>query len=423
MSEQHRKYEYDWTSLGGFSFTPSDGGRSKRPNVFEIAGFPRRETISSNVLAYFFDPLQSHGLAGLFVKSLIAVLNDKRGEESARYSYTEDDNDGVYVQTEVSNGTDTRNRVDIAVHTPHLSIAIENKVDASLYNDLHDYYEKIHSEASEQGNVESHTCVVVLHAGDLQLSDFPGCAKGLQANENLFSVNYDELFDQVLNGVGEKLLDADPRAVDLLEQYMDNFSARRNGQDMNKSDQQIRQFADQVKGHEEVAYNFLNSLGAYRIGANNKLAEAQTILLSLYEVSQDADHEVGPIGQVSCDNPSFWDAFERKGSYEDRVHWMSRYYKQDFSRAGAAFSISFEFFTPIDWLIKGEFHEDDALHVMVKAYKAGTKQWKPENQLTRNPFEQVLGGVTLLDSPDIIAEALKTRCDEILAEAWSDIAL
>jgi hypothetical protein len=112
-----------------------------------------------------------------------------------------------------------------------------------------------------------------------------------------------------------------------------------------------------------------------------------------------------------------------KGSYEDRVHWMSRYYKQDFSRAGAAFSISFEFFTPIDWLIKGEFHEDDALHVMVKAYKAGTKQWKPENQLTRNLFEQVLGGVTLLDSPDIIAEALKTRCDEILAEAWSDIAL
>jgi hypothetical protein len=116
--------------------------------------------------------------------------------------------------------------------------------------------------------------VVVLHAGDLQLSDFPRCAKGLQANENLFSVNYDELFDQVLNGVGEKLLDADPRAVDLLGQYMDNFSARRNGQDMNKSDQQIRQFADQVKGHEEVAYNFLNSLGAYRIGANNKLAKA-----------------------------------------------------------------------------------------------------------------------------------------------------
>ncbi|MCI1636105.1 PD-(D/E)XK nuclease family protein [Bifidobacterium sp.] len=420
MNDQDSKCAYDWTSLGRFSFTPSDGERSKRPNVFEIAGFPRRETVSSNLLAYFFDPLQSHGLAGLFVKSLIAVLNDKRDEELARYSYSEDDNDGVYVQTEVSNGTDTRNRVDIAVHTPHLSIAIENKVDASLYNDLHDYYEKIHSEASEQGNVEDLTCVVVLHAGDLQLSDFPWCAKGLQANENLFSVNYDELFDQVLNGVGEKLLDADPRAVDLLEQYMDNFSARRNGQDMNKSDQQIRQFADQVKGHEEVAYNFLNSLGDYRIGANDKLADAQTILQSLYEVPQETGHEVGPLGLVSCGNPRFWDTFERKGSYENRVHWMSRYYIQDFSRAGAAFGVSFEFFTPIDWLIKGEFHEDVALHLMVKSYKTGMNQWKEENRLTRNPFEQVLGGVTLLDSPDTLAKALKTRCDEILAEAWSD---
>lgn len=423
MNDQDSKCAYDWTSLGGFSFTPSDGERSKRPNVFEIAGFPRRETVSSNLLAYFFDPLQSHGLAGLFVKSLIAVLNDKRDEELARYSYTEDDNDGVYVQTEVSNGTDTRNRVDIAVHTPHLSVAIENKVDASLYNDLHDYYEKIHREASEQGNVEGLTCVVVLHAGDLQLSDFPWCAKGLQENENLFSVNYDELFDQVLNGVGEKLLDADPRAVDLLGQYMDNFSARRNGQDMKNSDQQICQFTDQVKGHEEVAYNFLNSLGDYRIGANDKLADAQTILLSLYEVPREVGHEVGPLGLVSCGNPRFWDAFERKGSYENRVHWMSRYYIQDFSRAGAAFGVSFEFFTPIDWLIKGEFHEDDALHVMVKSYKTGMNQWKEGNRLTRNPFEQVLDGVTLLDSPDTIAEALKTRCDEILADAWSDITV
>lgn len=419
MNDQYSKHTYDWTSLDGFSFTPSDGEKSKRPNVFEIAGFPRRETVSSNVLAYFFDPLQSHGFAGLFVKSLITVLNDKRDEKLARYPYTEDDNDGVDVQTEVSNGTDTRNRVDIAVHTPHLSIAIENKVDASLYNNLHDYYEKIHREASEQGNVESLTCVVVLHAGDLQLSDFSWCTKGLKENENLFSVNYDELFDQVLNGVGEKLLDADPRAVDLLGQYMDNFSARRNGQDMKKSDQQIRQFTDQVKGREEVAYNLLNSLGDYRIGANNKLQEVQTLLKSLYEAPQ----EVVPLGLVSCDDRGFWDTFERKGSHEDRVHWMSRYYMQDFSRAGAAFSISFEFFTPIDWLIKGEFHEGDALHLMIKSYKAGTNQWRKENQLTHNPFEQVLGGVSLLDSPDTLAEALKQRCDEILAEAWSDVAV
>lgn len=157
----------------------------------------------------------------------------------------------------------------------------------------------------EQGNAEGLTCVIVLYAGDLQLSDFPCRNNGLKENEILSSVKYDELFDQVLKGVEEKMLDAEPRAVDLLERYMDNFSARRDGQDMKNSDQQIRQFTDRVKGHEEAVYNLLNLLGDYRMGANDKIAEVQTILFSLYGVSQDADHEVEPSELVSCYTAGF----------------------------------------------------------------------------------------------------------------------
>ena len=43
----------------------------------------------------------------------------------------------VSVSTEVSTGKN--NRIDILLDLPELSIAIENKVDAGLYNDLADY--------------------------------------------------------------------------------------------------------------------------------------------------------------------------------------------------------------------------------------------------------------------------------------------
>ena len=46
-----------------------------RPNIFRVAGFPRRETVSSNVLAYFFDPAEGHGLKDLMLKALLRTLH------------------------------------------------------------------------------------------------------------------------------------------------------------------------------------------------------------------------------------------------------------------------------------------------------------------------------------------------------------
>lgn len=43
-------------AIAGFAEVPASSAEATRPNIFRIAGFPRRETVSSNVLAYFFRP-------------------------------------------------------------------------------------------------------------------------------------------------------------------------------------------------------------------------------------------------------------------------------------------------------------------------------------------------------------------------------
>lgn len=40
-------------AIAVFTEVPASSTEATRPNIFRIAGFPRRETVSSNVLAFF----------------------------------------------------------------------------------------------------------------------------------------------------------------------------------------------------------------------------------------------------------------------------------------------------------------------------------------------------------------------------------
>ncbi|MGE4599384.1 PD-(D/E)XK nuclease family protein, partial [Bifidobacterium longum subsp. longum] len=80
---------------------------------------------------------------------------------------------------------------------PELSIAIENKVDAGLYNDLADY----RSWAAKQSNNDS-AIVIVLHTfNNFVLKDHPS-AQGLVVEHDLFDVHIDELFSNALGILG-----------------------------------------------------------------------------------------------------------------------------------------------------------------------------------------------------------------------------
>ncbi|MGK4256728.1 PD-(D/E)XK nuclease family protein [Bifidobacterium pullorum] len=107
--------EIQWAeALRGFSFDASDTLTPERPNVFRIAGFPQREQVSSNMLAWLFDPQGNHGLGALAVETLLSLIG--RTDATA---------DEATVDTEVT--TDGGKRIDILVCTPDLAVAVENK--------------------------------------------------------------------------------------------------------------------------------------------------------------------------------------------------------------------------------------------------------------------------------------------------------
>lgn len=100
-------------AIAGFTEVSASSTEATRPNIFRVAGFPRRETVSSNVLAYFFDPAKGHGLKDMMLKALLRTIHKEDMDVS-----------DVSVSTEVSTGKN--NRIDILLDLPELSIAIEN---------------------------------------------------------------------------------------------------------------------------------------------------------------------------------------------------------------------------------------------------------------------------------------------------------
>lgn len=226
--------QIDWgRDLRGYpTETTGSDTAPDRPNVFRIAGFPDREMVSSNVLAWLFDPAESHGLGPLVLGSLLALTgHDRAAATDAR------------VETETT--TSSGKRIDILAVMPGLAVAVENKVNAGLYNDLGDYRGSA-AEAEPDGDA----IVVVLSRNRIDYRPDSRREWGLTEGVDLFYVTYDELFDAILDGLGAAVMDADPRGVDLLTQYIDNYSPERNEKAMDDIDANIDRFTSRSEGLE-----------------------------------------------------------------------------------------------------------------------------------------------------------------------------
>ena len=98
-------------------------------SIFDVAGYPRYENVSSNVLAFFFDPNSEHGLGKLFYSCLMNLAGANEARPDSAQSFR--------VRREVS--TNKGKRIDILIRTDSQIIAIENKLDAPVDNPLDEY--------------------------------------------------------------------------------------------------------------------------------------------------------------------------------------------------------------------------------------------------------------------------------------------
>ncbi len=95
-------------------------------SIFEVAGYPHYENVCSNILAFYFNPHNEHGLGNLLLSSLMNLAGESEFHQK-----------NVSVSRELT--TIKGGRIDIVIETDNQLIGIENKINHILVNDLADY--------------------------------------------------------------------------------------------------------------------------------------------------------------------------------------------------------------------------------------------------------------------------------------------
>jgi hypothetical protein len=164
------------------------------PTLLEVAGYAHLENVASNIMAFFLNPGEQHGLGPLFLDALFATLGIAGSTAAAK------------VEREVA--TRKRNRIDLVVETPSYLIGIENKVYAGLSNPLDDYAAFLRERASQSNK----TLVLALLA----------CREGDDPGHEFKRISHGHLVREARAKLREQLRDG--RFPILMEDFLDTMA-------------------------------------------------------------------------------------------------------------------------------------------------------------------------------------------------------
>jgi hypothetical protein len=99
----------------------------------EVSGYPHYENVCSNILAFYFNPAEEHGLKDLLLSAFLRMAGKPEvvipQNVSPRREYS----------------TTSGNRLDVLLDCEAFTIGIENKIFHGLKNDLKDYAKVINA--------------------------------------------------------------------------------------------------------------------------------------------------------------------------------------------------------------------------------------------------------------------------------------
>jgi hypothetical protein len=158
-------------------------------NFFQIAGFPHYENVFSNVFAFLLENEY------LIYHSLLDCLNLTPNDEVEEV-IRED-------------RTDENKRIDIIVKTTDMILGIENKIEASLYNDTDNYYKHLKN-ISDRENKKL-VCIILSKKKILEVpSDF----------KNILHIDLANSIKKYFNELSNKM---DARYFQLLNEFIENI--------------------------------------------------------------------------------------------------------------------------------------------------------------------------------------------------------
>lgn len=184
--------------------------RLQRSSTFmEVSGYPHYENVASNILAFYFQPKEEHGLGDLLLSAFVgaASTHEFRGAESA------------VVDREKQ--TDAGGRLDLLIDAGGFVIGIENKIHHHANNDFADYSALI-ERAGSKGSIKIKAV----------LSPKPIRNHELMAPAQFVSVTYPQLWDRVRERIGRYVQTANPKWLSYLFDFMattDRIAGESNG--------------------------------------------------------------------------------------------------------------------------------------------------------------------------------------------------
>lgn len=188
-------------------------------SIYEIAGFPRWETVVSNLLAFYFDATEQHGFKSLFFTSLLDLIEVKQPGFDKKCIETEfsverevSTKNGLFIDLLLSSIIENEeDDSKINKEDPDSwSIIIENKIDASLYNDLNEYYES---------TTGKNKIGVVLSLRD------ESTTISAKTQGRFVSITHKELIERVKLNLPEFYFDSNDRHLLMLKEYMSNIDS------------------------------------------------------------------------------------------------------------------------------------------------------------------------------------------------------
>ncbi len=176
----------------------------------------RFEEICSRVLAFFLNPNKKHGFRDLWFKALCKTMKlnnidvSQINIKTEEYTYNTDDKE--------------KGRIDLVLKNPTFVIAIENKINAKLYNKLKKYSEHINNTYNYITENNRHFFVLTAHT--LSKDDKETLAK--KENEEYKVIKYDDLFKHVESLIGKYVAKGNSKYLYFMFDFIQTVKNRAN---------------------------------------------------------------------------------------------------------------------------------------------------------------------------------------------------
>lgn len=231
--------------LDEFSKVP---GRIERLQTFmEIAGYPNRENVCSNILAFFMDPEESHGLGTLVLDALASAGGIVGTDEKV----------GRIISIEREATTYKGKRIDLLIKTDAHVILVENKIYARSDNPFEDYAAYLDQIAEGR---KQHKILLTL-------------SRNNAGREWRFrNLTYDKFVGQIRSKLGHHVAEAETRYLTLLLDFLNTLEILKRGTRMNK------EFV-QLLGDREVQVGaFLEGIESLKAEMRGKVQELRNLI-------------------------------------------------------------------------------------------------------------------------------------------------